>query len=167
SPLAPNHWAKMLQNPRWYRDRFVNRPRQRASVSRHAGRGEFKTDARFLAGADGHPLSASNRLAVADDLGLERVRILFVGIENRSGEHARGRRGLRDVVIHAQFGVGGQVDDDGSRRGFSTAGVLLLLLFRRRHLLFLDRRWRGAFVNHAAVAAVSALATGPAVATVP
>src|SRR5437879_12979031 len=66
------------------------------SVDRHAGRGEFKTDARFLAGADGHSLSASNRLAVADDLGLERVRVLFIGIENRSGEHARSRRGLSD-----------------------------------------------------------------------
>src|SRR5947209_571956 len=145
---------------------------------------ELDRDAGFSARSDADLLGGRNRLAVAEDLGLQLVVVLLARVQDRGDEDALGRGRSGQVAIDHQLGVGGQVDDQGRRGGQARLFLLLVLLLfslRRgsRHRLGRSLSRRGglhgrsardyhlattpaaaAAIAGAAVAAVAAVAAG-------
>jgi hypothetical protein len=120
-----------------------------SEVERHIG---------GFAATDGDVLGLRGDLAVTDEVRAEGVDVAGTGRQRRADEHAAFRSGTGRVAVHAQRGVGGQIDDDGGRSG-DLFGTLL-----RHRLLFAGAdlfRGRAAFDDRAA-----ACADGRAAATI-
>jgi hypothetical protein len=60
-------------------------------------------------------LAKRDRTALADQGGLEGVVVVLARLQDRTGEHSGARSRSGDDIVDGQFGLRGELDDDGSR----------------------------------------------------